>query len=133
MMPAKASQKMQLLVGAVLLLTSCVLVHIRALECDLHWGQTPEHVKAFTLCEQLSRNSSAAKEGRHATSSSLHLTARGVQAEGNMLRLRRFAAKMLRGDQITVGVAGGSFSTGQSDEEHKGGCAHHFECLYYAC
>lgn len=87
--------------------------------CESHWGGGFEHLGSF--CQ-------AQSEGWTDDYRALGLAgnafaARGVQAEGNLLRLRRFAAKVSRGDRITVGVAGGSFSTGESDDARKGGCA----------
>jgi hypothetical protein len=91
------------------------------LRCESHWGQLPERLSP--LC-QFNGNSNGWIDDQLALgSASYSSAARGVQAEGNLFRLRRFAAKVSRGDSITVGVAGGSFSTGESDEERKGGCA----------
>jgi hypothetical protein len=44
--------------------------------------------------------------------------ARGVQTGGSTLRMRRFVSKLLRGDNVTVSVAGGSISRGWADSSH---------------
>jgi hypothetical protein len=44
-----------------------------------------------------------------------YAVARGVQSVGNLARLQRFAEKVLAGESVGVGVAGGSFSTGEGD------------------
>lgn len=120
---AISSQKMHFSTAALILLTSSVVVHVGGLGCGLHWGQIPENARAFEVCEQVNNNSSSEVKYRHVVGSRDEFWARGVQAGGSMRRMLRFAKKVLEGGQISVGVAGGSFSTGQSDEERKGGCA----------
>jgi hypothetical protein len=44
----------------------------------------------------------------------------GTFALGNMVRLRRFAAKVKLGRNITIGAAGGSISKGWADDESRG-------------
>ena len=51
----------------------------------------------------------------------MHAVSRGLQATGNLLRLRRFVAKMAAGETVGVGVAGGSFSAGAKDNRPDGG------------
>lgn len=45
---------------------------------------------------------------------------KGVQTMGNMLRIRQFAGKLLRGENVTVSVAGGSVSRGWGDTDELG-------------
>jgi hypothetical protein len=42
---------------------------------------------------------------------------RGLQSSGNMMRMRRFADKLLKGNNVTITVAGGSISRGWSDSD----------------
>ena len=44
-----------------------------------------------------------------------HALARGVQAFGDMRRMRRFVGKLLTGENVTISVAGGSVSRGYGD------------------
>ena len=56
----------------------------------------------------------------------MHAVARGMQSVGNASRLRRFAAKIANGENVTVSVAGGSVSRGAGDaysiSSHFEGC-----------
>lgn len=56
--------------------------------------------------------------------------ARGIHTQGNLLRMRRFQAKLARGEDVTDGVAVGSFSTGNSDDGARGACAPGSHCFW---
>jgi hypothetical protein len=50
----------------------------------------------------------------------LHTVQQGTFTVGNMVRLRRFAAKVAMGRNVTIGAAGGSISKGWADDDKRG-------------
>ena len=111
-----------IILSALTGLLQCVIASESALHCAqiLPPGATRLYrTTDATNCSKLHNASSSALFGlRKPYTAPTWACARGVQCVGCALRMRRFVSKLLRGDNVTVSVAGGSISRGWADSGH---------------